>query len=85
MQHGEKRGWDHTIRCRTILIVRSLAFGLLLAGGAGAEAGTHAPVISTWDTRSSSLSLDFRPGFVSGGHFDVASYYANFQLVATAT
>jgi hypothetical protein len=55
-----------------------LVFALFGARSAGGAPGTHAPAISTWDTRASSVEFGFRPGFLSGGHFDVLSYNANF-------
>jgi hypothetical protein len=57
------------------LAVASAAF----ASAAHAEPGTHAPSISTWDTRASSVNIGFRPGFLGGGHFDIVSYYASFS------
>ena len=56
----------------------AFAAALLHAALATAEPGTHALPISTWDTRASSVALGFRPGFLSGGHFDILSYNANF-------
>jgi hypothetical protein len=49
-----------------------------LAHPALAKPGTHGPSISSWDTRASSVEIGFRPGFLSGGHFDILSYSANF-------
>jgi hypothetical protein len=60
------------------IAVRSALASLLIATGARAEPGTHGPAISTWDTRASSVVVGFRPGFLSGGHFDILSYNANF-------
>lgn len=58
----------------------SIVMALLLLGARAVSAapGTHAPAVSTWDTRASSVEVGFRPGFLSGGHFDVLSYNANF-------
>jgi hypothetical protein len=55
---------------------------LLAAGTARALPGTHGPSISTWDTRASSVVIGFRPGFLSGGHFDMFSYNANFTATS---
>jgi hypothetical protein len=53
--------------------------GVLFTGQVRAEPGTHAPAISTWDTRASTLEFGYRQGFLSGGHFDILSYNANFS------
>lgn len=45
---------------------------------AGATAGTHAPAVSTYDTRASSIVFAYRHGFSSAGSFNTYSYNANF-------
>jgi hypothetical protein len=55
------------------------AFGAtLVAGHAAATAGTHAPAVSTYDTRASSVVFGYRHGFSSAGSFNTFSYNANF-------
>src|SRR5450432_14537 len=46
---------------------------------ASALPGTHAPAISTYDTRASSIVLAYRHGDSSAGPFDTYSYSANFS------
>jgi hypothetical protein len=41
-------------------------------------AGTHAPAVSTYDTRASSVVLAYRHGFSDAGSFNTFSYNANF-------
>ncbi|MCS6760333.1 MAG: hypothetical protein MO852_16450, partial [Candidatus Devosia euplotis] len=48
------------------------------AAPALARPGTHAPAISTWDTRASSVAFHAKLGFLPGGHFRNYSYNANF-------
>jgi hypothetical protein len=50
----------------------------LVAGHAAATAGTHAPAVSTYDTRASSVVFGYRHGFSSAGSFNTFSYNANF-------
>jgi hypothetical protein len=45
---------------------------------ANATAGTHAPAVSTYDTRASSIVFAYRHGFSSAGSFNTYSYNANF-------
>ncbi|MFO0659744.1 MAG: hypothetical protein U0165_07930 [Polyangiaceae bacterium] len=52
---------------------------LLVASSADARPGTHAPAISTWDTRASTVVPGFTIGMLSGGHLDFFSYNANFS------
>jgi len=51
---------------------------LALVRPAGATAGTHAPAVSTYDTRASSVVFGYRHGFSSAGSFNTFSYNANF-------
>jgi hypothetical protein len=62
-------------------LLRGAAFvALLLASApAGATPGTHAPLVSTWDSTSSSVSGAFTSGFFGGGHLDFATYNSNFS------
>lgn len=45
---------------------------------ASATAGTHAPAVSTYDTRASSIVFGYRHGFSDAGSFNTFSYNANF-------
>ena len=45
---------------------------------AAATAGTHAPAVSTYDTRASSIVFGYRHGFSNAGSFNTFSYNANF-------
>jgi hypothetical protein len=66
-------------RDRTRRVAAALAaLAALAAGRAEAKPGTHAPSISTWDTRASSVVPAFSAGFLDGGHLHFASYNANF-------
>jgi len=64
---------------RTRLIIAALP-ALLLSFGQTARAlpGTHAPAISTYDTRASSVVLAYRHGSSEAGPFNTFSYNANF-------
>lgn len=60
-----------------------MGLGVLLpvcgvTGHAAATAGTHAPAVSTYDTRASSVVFAYRHGFSSAGDFNSFSYNANF-------
>ena len=64
---------------RTRLTFGSLpAVFLLLGHVAQALPGTHAPAISTFDTRASSVVLSYRHGFSDAGPLNTFSYNANF-------
>jgi hypothetical protein len=67
---------------RTRLTLGSLPAPLillvLLGHTAQALPGTHAPAISTFDTRASSVVLSYRHGFSNAGPFNTFSYNANF-------
>lgn len=64
---------------RTRLTLGALSPLLLLLGHvAQALPGTHAPAISTFDTRASSVVLAYRHGFSDAGPFNTFSYNANF-------
>jgi hypothetical protein len=64
---------------RTRLTLGCLPALLLLLGHAAqALPGTHAPAISTFDTRASSVVLSYRHGFSDAGPFNTFSYNANF-------
>jgi hypothetical protein len=52
---------------------------LAWSGAAWARPGTHGPSVATWDARASSAMVSLRPGFMSGGHFFIGSYNANFS------
>jgi hypothetical protein len=52
---------------------------VLLGQTARALPGTHAPAISTYDTRASSVVVAYRHGSSDAGPFDTFSYNANFS------
>ena len=65
---------------RTHRIIGSLPTLLILLGqNAWALPGSHAPAISTFDTRASSVVLTYRHGSGNAGPFDTFSYNANFS------
>jgi hypothetical protein len=47
-----------------------------------AKPGTHPIVVSTWDTRASSVLLQYRHGFLDDGGFNIFSYNANFSATS---
>ncbi|MFO7178905.1 MAG: hypothetical protein DIU78_009425 [Pseudomonadota bacterium] len=49
---------------------------------AAAKSGTHPVVVSTWDTRASSVQLQYRHGFMDGGGFNLVGYNANFSATS---
>jgi hypothetical protein len=53
-----------------------------LSSGALARSGTHPLVVSTWDARASSVTLDYRHGFMDGGGFNDVAYTANFSATS---
>ncbi|RYZ01366.1 MAG: hypothetical protein EOO73_35840, partial [Myxococcales bacterium] len=55
--------------------VGAFTFGKRAAAEA---AGTHAPSVSTYDTRASSIVFAYRHGFSNAGSFNTFSYNANF-------
>jgi hypothetical protein len=61
----------------------SLVASLLWCAVAGATPGTNAPIVSTWDTASSSVVGAFTSAFFSGGHLDFVSYNANFSSTSS--
>lgn len=66
-----------------IRVSASLGLGAALAMSAmgrpaRATAGTHAPAVSTYDTRASSVVFAYRHGFSDAGSFNTFSYNANF-------
>ncbi|HEY1533400.1 MAG TPA: hypothetical protein VGF76_05265 [Polyangiaceae bacterium] len=65
---------------RNRLLTGSLPIVLLLLGQtARALPGSHAPAISTYDTRASSVVLAYRHGASDAGPFNTFSYNANFS------
>ncbi|MEI9936493.1 MAG: hypothetical protein WDO69_04640 [Pseudomonadota bacterium] len=65
---------------RTRLILGSLPVLLMLLGqSARALPGTHAPAISTYDTRASSVVLAYRHTASDAGPINTFSYNANFS------
>ena len=50
----------------------------LVGQRAQATGGAHAPAVSTYDTRASSVVFGYRHGFSSAGSFNTFSYNANF-------
>src|SRR6187551_2203622 len=65
-------------RASSCLGLVAAAFSTALAGHAAATAGTHAPAVSTYDTRASSVVFGYRHGFSDAGSFNTFSYNANF-------
>lgn len=68
------------MKCRTSWLL-GLGATLALIGfvrPAAATAGTHAPAVSTYDTRASSIVFAYRHGFSGAGSFNTFSYNANF-------
>ncbi|MEO7033329.1 MAG: hypothetical protein ABI548_05680 [Polyangiaceae bacterium] len=62
------------------LLTGSVSVVLALLGQtAHALPGTHAPAISTYDTRASSVVLAYRHGSSDAGPFNTYSYNANFS------
>lgn len=57
----------------------ALVLGMLLATPAAARPNTHAPAISTWDTRASSVVLALGRAVSGDGDFTSTSYNANFS------
>jgi hypothetical protein len=57
-----------------------VGLGLMVSSSAAsALPGTHPLVVSTWDTRASSVTLGYRRGFMRGGGFNDVAYTANFS------
>jgi hypothetical protein len=56
-----------------------LALALALANGAAARPNTHAPAISTWDPRASSVVFGLGRAVSGDGAFTFTSYNANFS------
>jgi hypothetical protein len=52
------------------------------APGAFALPGTHPLVVSTWDARASSVTLEYRHGFMKGGGFNDVAYTADFSATS---
>ncbi len=65
-----------THRARACLGVALAGFGF--GRPAAATAGTHAPAVSTYDTRASTVVFAYRHGFSAAGSFNTFSYNANF-------
>jgi hypothetical protein len=65
-------------RVHAFLGMAAAAITTAAAGQASATAGTHAPSVSTYDTRASSVVFAYRHGFSDAGSFNTFSYNANF-------
>jgi hypothetical protein len=65
-------------RVDAFLGMAAASVATVIAGHAAATAGTHAPAVSTYDTRASSVVFGYRHGFSSAGSFNTFSYNANF-------
>lgn len=65
-------------RISALLGVAAALSTLAAVRSASATAGTHAPAVSTYDTRASSVVFGYRHGFSSAGSFNTFSYNANF-------
>lgn len=72
-----------SVRFRGLLrtsLATLLGLGAFIVARAGeARPGTHPVVVSTWDARASSVLLQYRHGFLSGGSLDAINYNANFS------
>jgi hypothetical protein len=66
------------IRVNAGLGLAGVVCALSFARPAAATAGTHAPAVSTYDTRASSIVFAYRHGFSDAGSFNTFSYNANF-------
>jgi hypothetical protein len=66
------------MRRGTALAVLVGAGSLGITAKGHALAGTHPIVVSSWDARASSVSLEYRHGFMKGGGFNDVAYNANF-------
>lgn len=64
---------------RTALLALALASSASLARSALARPNTHAPAISTWDTRASTVVLGLGRSVSGSGDFTRLSYNANFS------
>lgn len=69
------RSW---LSARRVLVVVAFAFALLVTRGAGARPNTHAPAISTWDTRASNIVFGYQGALVGRTTSNIFSYSANF-------
>jgi hypothetical protein len=58
--------------------VLACALALLVARGAAARPNTHAPAISTWDTRASNVAFGYQGALFGRTTSNVLSYSANF-------
>jgi hypothetical protein len=65
-------------RVQALLGMAAAVITTAAAGRASATAGTHAPSVSTYDTRASSVVFAYRHGFSDAGSFNTFSYNANF-------
>ena len=62
------------------IVVCALTSSLLLwSVESSAAPGTHAPIVSTWDTGASSVSASFNAGLFPGGHLYFGSYTSSFS------
>lgn len=66
-------------RARRAFVTLGLASALASVRAAEARPNTHAPAISTWDPRASSVVLGMHGAVSGSGGFSVASYNANFS------
>lgn len=91
MRNAPNFGYDHRPSATTgtvamnhcAKVLRSTAVAMALgsvmwAGSAEAKPGTHAPSVSTWDSRASTIVPGAMLGFFSGGHLHFFSYNSNF-------
>jgi hypothetical protein len=80
------RGIDSGPSFHTLVLKSLSTFGALCAllapRLAEARPGTHPIVVSTWDTRASSVALEYQHGIFDGGNFNTVSYHANFSATS---
>ena len=65
-------------RVRAYLGLATVGLTTLVGRPAAATGGAHAPAVSTYDTRASSVVFAYRHGFSDAGSFNTFSYNANF-------
>jgi hypothetical protein len=74
---------EHSRAVRRAALATLLGLGAFVAvRGADARPGTHPVVVSTWDTRASSVLLQYRHGFLTDGSLDTVNYNANFSATS---
>jgi hypothetical protein len=78
IEHAASVSGEMRFRVGASLGLATLGLTTLVALPAAATGGAHAPAVSTYDTRASSVVLAYRHGFSDAGSFNTFSYNANF-------